>query len=59
MENGCTAPECYWWYFENANPQVGEIRPDYYTPFTFENYYNGVDEILVKIEELENKELLD
>lgn len=59
LENGCNLPECYWWYFENSNPKIGELRPDIYIPFTFDDYLNGRDKILDKIEILENEDLLN
>lgn len=57
LENGCNLPECYWWYFENSNPGIGELRPDIYVPFTFDDYINGRDSILDKIEIIENVDL--
>lgn len=57
LENGCNSPECYWWYFENSNPSIGELRPDIYIPFTFYDYINGRDAILDKIEIIENLDL--
>jgi hypothetical protein len=57
LENGCNLPECYWWYFENSNPKIGELRPDIYVPFTFDDYLKGRDSILDKIEIIENVDL--
>jgi len=58
IKDGCNKrPECYWWYFENANPAIGELRPEIYVPTTFADYYSGKDPILNKIAELENIDL--
>ena len=55
IKDGCNKrPQCYWWYFENANPAIGDLRPEIYVPTTFADYYSGKDPILNKIAELEN-----